>query len=76
MLSNKVIALNIQLQKQIQENVELKDDISETKQKNEEMLYETRLIFNQEKSVLREHAIQLENKLTKLEKQFNDSLKR
>jgi hypothetical protein len=56
--------------------VELKDDISETKQKNEEMLYETRLIFNQEKSVLREHAIQLENKLTKLEKQFNDSLKR
>lgn len=39
-------------------------------------MYESKLAFNHEKSIIREHTMQLETKLAKLEKQLTDSLRR
>jgi hypothetical protein len=75
-MENKIATMALQIEKLTTENTELRRAVQEEKQRGDELLYDAKLTFNQEKSLLREHTMQLESKLTKLEKQLGESLKR
>lgn len=76
MLSNKITLLNSEIEKINQENSSLRSTACEEKKYSDEALYHLKLQFSQEKSVMRENSVHLENKITKLEKQLGDSMRR
>ena len=75
-LNNKILTLNLEIEKLTSENNTLRGLINEEKKLSEESIYQLKLQGNQERSVMREQCIQLESKLAKLQKQLGDSLRR